>query len=158
MKNKTINILVTLGCFLFFLTPIAVHASEYYEFFFDEYDTCEKARMDKISNMDDATEFINKVEENVPLSNNVVPYSNCVDCSELGVLVCAKEATFVGTSEHRYGLTLQNTCTVYYYVSHGAEMCPNCWKVLYQGGQHDCWERHKGCSKGDYDVCPMTYS
>lgn len=75
------------------------------------------------------------------------------------VTVCAAEATLVDEGYHRDLLGIFETdCYVYYFRSRSAEMCPICYKVLWVNGQHDCWEVHKKCSKGTYDVCPMQVS
>lgn len=93
------------------------------------------------------------------MTNGFTLFPNCTDCSWFTVSVCAAEATLADEGYHRGFLGLVETdCYAYYFVSRGAEMCPTCYKVLWEYGAHDCWEIHKKCSKGEYDVCPMTVS
>lgn len=75
----------------------------------------------------------------------------CSKCGWFCVTVCAAEARLDGTNTH-------GDCLVYYFSSRGAMMCPTCQIVYIQYGYHDCWEIHKSCWKGDYDVCPMEVS
>lgn len=119
----------------------------------------EQRRMDRVMNSSDSSQWLGIVEENVPLNNEISVYPNCVDCSLLTKNVCAAEAILVDEGYHNtFLLGLPTDCYAYYFESHGAAMCPGCWKVVEQYGRHACWERHKKCSKGDYDVCIMDIS
>mgnify|MGYP004597505465 CR=1 FL=1 len=72
----------------------------------------------------------------------------CINCNWFCVTVCAAEAVHYDTGRH-------GDCEVYYFKSRGAMMCPTCQTAWVQYGYHDCWEVHKTCWKGYYDVCPM---
>lgn len=119
----------------------------------------EQRRIDTITNSPNSEDWLGVVIENVPLDNDIEPYMMCQDCSWMMVSVCAKEAILVDEGYHTGLLgSAQTNCYAYYFESRGAIMCSLCYKVGYQGGQHACWEIHKKCSKGEYDVCPMEVS
>lgn len=82
----------------------------------------------------------------------------CYDCDWIMVSVCAKEAILVDEGYHNtFLLGVPTDCYAYYFESYGAFMCELCNKVG-SDGYHACWEVHKKCSKGEYDVCPMQRS
>lgn len=115
-------------------------------------------RIERVINSENSSEWKGIVKENVPLNNNVSAYPHCVDCAVIAVTVCAAEATLVDEGYHTNIFGKRTDCYAYYFGSRGAAMCPVCQKVIEQYGQHACWEIHKKCSKGNYDVCPMQVS
>lgn len=121
-----------------------------------QYHIHEKERIASILEMEDPSKEIHVIVPNVPIDQNnlldqgqrgTCPYC----CSEPTVSVCAAEATLEGVGTHWFF----GTCTVHYFISRGAEMCPFCGKIIAHYGYHDCWEIHSDCFKGWYDVCPM---
>lgn len=122
-----------------------------------EFDKEEKRRLIESSKPNSG--LMGVFKENVPIDNMTTLYPHCLDCGEFTVSVCAKEAVLYDEGYHRGLLGLVETdCYAYYYRSRGAAMCPSCARVIQQYGYHDCWELHKKCSKGNYDVCPMQVS
>lgn len=153
--NKIAASVVMVICLL--VSSVSVFAQEKQEL--DEvFKNEEWRRMERVINSEDSSQWIGIVEENVPLNNNMSTYPHCVDCAALAVTVCAAEAILVDEGYHNNFVGVPTDCYAYYFESHGAAMCPQCHKVIEQYGQHACWERHKKCSKGDYDVCPMQVS
>ena len=130
--KKCIAFLMT--CLLMFFSPVLTLAStNELDFYLEPYRQEEQRRMMTIG--------------------------HCVDCAEIGVTVCAGEAKLVNEGYHRGFLgILQTDCYAYYFESRGALMCPRCQSVIEMYGYHACWEIHKKCSYGDYDVCPMQVS
>lgn len=122
-----------------------------------EFDKEEKRRLIESSKPNSG--LMGVFRENVPIDNKITLYPNCLDCGRFTVNVCAKEAVLYDQGYHRGFLGVTETdCYAYYYRSRGAAMCPSCARVIQQYGYHDCWELHKKCSKGNYDVCPMRVS
>ena len=125
----------------------------------DMYTAEEQRRINMITQSENSEDWIGVVEENFPLEREIEMYPFCEDCYEISVTVCAGEAILVDEGYHKDLLGIVTTdCYAYYFNSRGADMCPVCGKVIFQYGQHACWEIHKKCSKGDYDVCPMKIS
>lgn len=120
----------------------------------------EQRRIDEITQSPNSSDWLGVFEENLPLDPNVSTYGNCVDCNWFTVSVCAGDATLIGEGYHKGFLGLFETdCYAYYFVSRGAEMCPTCNKVIrIYDGEHLCWEIHKKCFKGNYDICVMDVS
>ena len=114
-------------------------------------------RMERVINSEDSSQWLGVVEENVPLNNNFSASPHCVDCATLSITVCAAEEILVDEGCHDNFPGTPKDCYVYYFESHGAAICPGCRKVIERYGQHACRERHKKCSMGDYDVCPMGH-
>lgn len=126
------------------------------EDFYDYLKTEESERINEIINSPNSEDYLGVVEENLPLNSEISLIPTCVDCGWFTVSVCAAEATLIGQGYHTGFLGIfQTDCYAYYFVSRGAEMCPTCYDILWEYGEHYCWEIHKTCSKGDYDVCPM---
>ena len=129
------------------------------DFYLEPYRQEEQRRIDEITNSENSAEWLNVERDNMPLSNGMMTIGHCVDCAEIGVTVCAGEAKLVNEGYHRGFLgILQTDCYAYYFESRGALMCPRCQSVIEMYGYHACWEIHKKCSYGDYDVCPMQVS
>ncbi|WP_300802005.1 hypothetical protein [uncultured Acetatifactor sp.] len=125
----------------------------------DEFSEEEWRRIEMIINSPNSKDWIGVVKENVPLDSGISTYPNCVDCAVLSVSVCAKEAILYEEGYHNdfWGIN-QTDCYAYYFESGGAEMCPLCARVIFMYGRHACWEIHKKCWYGEYDVCPMKES
>lgn len=88
------------------------------------------------------------VANNAHVVDNASRYT-CVDCGWFCTTVCFEEDRVYATSTH-------GSCEVDYLRSTGAEKCLECGKVWVRYGYRDCWEIHKSCRKGDYDVCTMN--
>lgn len=119
----------------------------------------EQRRIEEITQSPNSSDWIGVFVENLPLDSNISTYPMCTDCEWFTVSVCAAEAILYDEGYHRGFLGLFETdCYAYYFKSRGAEMCPTCYKVIWEYGEHHCWEVHRKCSKGNYDVCPMQVS
>lgn len=156
--KKCIAFLMT--CLLMFFSPVLTLAStNELDFYLEPYRQEEQRRIDEITNSENSAEWLNVERDNMPLSNGMMTIGHCLDCATIGVTVCAAEAKLVNEGYHRgfFGIR-QTDCYAYYFESRGALMCPQCQRVLEQYGYHACWEIHKKCSYGDYDVCPMQVS
>lgn len=125
----------------------------------DEFSEEEWRRIETIVNSPNSKDWIGVVRENLTLNRGITPYPNCVDCSVLTRSVCYKEAILVDEGYHTGFLGIGTTdCYAYYFESGGADICPICGRKVFVYGRHACWEIHKKCSKGEYDVCPMQKS
>lgn len=155
--KKCIAFLIT--CLLMFFSPVLTLAStNELDFYLEPYRQEEQRRIDEITNSENSAEWLNVERDNMPLSNGMMTIGHCLDCATIGVTVCAAEAKLVNEGYHRGFFGNQTDCYAYYFESRGALMCPQCQRVLEQYGYHACWEIHKKCSYGDYDVCPMQVS
>lgn len=76
--------------------------------------------------------------------------SICQRCGGGVWLVCMGDAHYNKTATHNSG-----NCTYDVYKSRSARICTSCGNLdSISEGEHYCFERHRGCSKGDYYVCP----
>ena len=125
----------------------------------NEYEEEEQRRIDEIVNSSNSQEWLDVVVENVPLNNSISTYSHCLECYTIANTVCLMDATLYDEGYHSGIFGIGTTdCYAYYFCSRGVEMCMSCGNVVSELGVHDCWEIHKSCNKGEYDVCPMEYS
>ena len=116
----------------------------------------EQRRVEEIQQSPDSQAWVGVFRENMPLDSDVSLYPMCVDCSCSTVSVCAGDAKLVFEGYHRGILGFMTECYAYYYTSRGADMCPQCFSVIeIFEGEHDCFQIHKKCSKGNYDTCPL---
>lgn len=125
----------------------------------DEFSEEEWRRIEMIINSPNSKDWIGVVNENVPYDSGISAYPNCVDCAVLTRSVCLKEAILVDEGYHNgfLGIT-QTDCYAYYFESGGIEQCQICGDIVFEYGRHACWQIHKKCSYGEYDVCPMQIS
>ena len=115
----------------------------------------EQRRIQEIVNSPNSQDWLGVVVENLPMSNDVSFYPMCTDCSWFTVSVCAGEATLYDEGYHYGGFLgmFLTDCYAYYFESRGAEMCPTCYRVIWDYETHPCKEVHMKCSKGEYDTC-----
>lgn len=76
--------------------------------------------------------------------------------------ICNQDKIVLDAGEHSYGFLGRNKCYATYYKSRGGYVCPSCGavEVWYLNGgyaYHLCYESHRSCSKGNYDVCPFRH-
>lgn len=89
---------------------------------------------------------------------DIRPMMSCTACGQYAPIVCAAEAIIYDYGTHKYGLLWTKTCEVVYINSRSASICDTCYNVVEVFGYHDCWEVHKDCGRGEYDVCPCEIS
>ena len=160
--KKLLAVVLTLSLGLAISVPAFASEDDNLDSFIEAFSPIreeENRRIEKIVNSQNSDEWLNVFEENLPLDENISMYPICTDCNWYSVSVCAGDANLCDEGYHTGFLGIPTDCYAYYFNSRGAEMCSNCYKVLWQyDGMHYCWEIHKKCSKGDYDVCPMQVS
>lgn len=151
---KRISIMMLAGVLIFggLTTQVKAGTKEELHDSLNEYRIEEARRRDEIQNSNNSSAWLGIYRENVPFSNDIAMYPMCTDCSWFTVSVCGMEDVLMDEGYHN------SKCYAYYYSSRGADMCPTCYKVVFQYGYHNCWESHETCSKGEYDVCPMQES
>ena len=154
--KKRISMLIAMAVVL--TTTSTVYASDLSSFkqWYNVYEIEEQRRIDEIQNSSNPLEWIGVFRENMPINVENATRSMCTNCYWFGVSVCAGDATVYAYRYHGVFLGIgQSDCLTYYYKSRGAEMCPSCQTVLWELGEHDCFEYHTICNKGRYDVCIM---
>ena len=92
---------------------------------------------------------------NIP---EISPMMTSTKCGRYAPIVCAAEAINYGTGTHKYSFLWKDTCTVTYFKSRSASICASCYNVCETYGYHDCWQVHRDCGIGEYDVCPCEIS
>ena len=163
---KKMRRLFSVALVLSMLTATGLQAgAEAYDFsdFLEDYEAVtieEQRRIEMITNSPNSEEWLGVFEENMHFGDGISPHQICPYCEKsFTVTVCAGDATLVDEGYHRGFLGLFETdCYAYYFMSRGARMCPNCTRVVEEFGQHYCWESHKKCSRGEFDVCTMDVS
>ena len=78
--------------------------------------------------------------------------SICYKCGGMVLMGCLDDMHYNRSVTHNSG-----TCTYDVYTSRSAQICSSCGNIdSISSGEHYCLERHRGCSKGDYYVCPCA--
>lgn len=121
----------------------------------------ERRRIERVINSEDSSLWLGVVEENVPVESGISTVPFCADCLVLTRSKCLAEAILVDEGYHNTLLaSIPTDCYAYYFNSHAVYECPECKKSVLDvsNAMHACWEIHKSCWLGDYDVCPCDVS
>lgn len=159
--NKKLLLSILLSITLMTVMSPTLFAQELTDFFtyYNEIKEEEQRRINEITNSPNSEEWIGVVTENLPLDTMISTYPLCTNCDWFTVTVCAGECTLLEEGYHSWFLGInKDYCYVHYYGSRGAEMCPTCYKILWIYDTHYCIQMHDTCSKGEYDICPMSVS
>lgn len=157
--RKAISCLLIITMLFLSTGTVFAYDSSEFENEYQKYTEEEQRRIKEIIQSSDNQNKIGIIKENFPLSNDgTSTYTICLNCDMpfSVVTVCAAEATLAEEGYHNTFLGIPTGCYMYYFVSRAAEICMYCQKVVRQiDVQHGCWEVHKKCGKGEYDICPM---
>lgn len=82
----------------------------------------------------------------------------CSNCGLLAYITCAGDAKSEGEFTHKYGLFNTKTCTFVGLTSRAALICASCYTIMEWYDYHPCWEVHRDCGRGQYDICYMPVS
>ncbi|MBE5868158.1 MAG: hypothetical protein E7293_04250 [Lachnospiraceae bacterium] len=119
----------------------------------------EQRRVEEIQSSPDSSVWLGVFRENMPLDSGASTYGVCGNCSNFLVTIYAADAKLVYEGYHKFLGIFNTGCYTYYYVSRGAEICRECLTVIRVfEGEHDCFQVHGKCYKGNYNTCPMDFS